>query len=84
MAIVSVHGFITYLTFGRLPDAVVVFAADWFDDCPPLLLAMMQALRWGVVLMVVNVNLLQVCYSLRSWAAAWLGVLLVGTFLRHD
>ena len=82
MAIVSVHGFTTYLTFGRPPDAVVVFAVDWFDDRPPLLLAMMQAPRWRVVLVVVN--LLQVCYSLRLCAAAWLGVLLVGTFLRHD
>ena len=82
MAIVSVHGFITYPTFGSPPDAVVVFAVEWFDDCPPLSLAMMQALCWRVVLMVVN--LLQVCYSLRSCAAAWFGVLLVGTFLRRD
>ena len=45
MAIISVHGILTYLTFDSPQDVVVVCVDDWFDDCQPLLLVMVQALR---------------------------------------
>ena len=107
MAIKSVHGwpltkispwlscqsmvFSPYLTFGSLEDVVVVADDGWFCDLQLVFSALLQALRWRVVLVVVMENPVLVADSLRSCAAALVGLgalsvgaLLVGTFLSFD
>ena len=77
MAILSVHGILTYLTFDSPPDVVVVFDVDWFDDGQLLMLVMQLALHWKVVLLLMNC--LQCGWLLRLCDVVSVGAELIGT-----
>ena len=82
MAIISVHGILTYLTSDSPQDVVAVFVGEWFDDCQLIVLVVKLALHWKVVLMVLNL-LLCGCF-LRLCAVVVDGAVLFGTLLCFD